>query len=428
MFDKLKQDWDDMDVKFKAILAAVIVAGIAFIFVQGQKNKEIDAKKATQAASGEPAREVPPGSQAAIGNQASKPYNFRAIPDSNRNQGLEDLKAIVEQLRSEIRDKNRDEKARAITPPKLDMDAPVGEDNTPANSAPKGLPPPVKFDAQGATATPTSSPNSQSPAVMQPLDTPPQPIQPPPPPPAPKMKVWTSSPVAVKEAAQEKKLVIPVNSALEAIMLSGVNARPTGSSGGAIGSALAANDVGAPFVTRIKGDAILPNGWKLNDLGECHLGGSAVAVISAERAYAISSILSCVARDGEVFEAPIKAYGLDVDGIQGISGKIVSKQGSILLQALLVGIASGGATALTPQPIQGFNNAATGGAQQVQYPDPNVVAATALGTGLSNASKELMKFYLAYAADIFPVIEIPSGTRVTWIIKETVELKRVKKG
>lgn len=433
MFDKLKQDWDDMDIKFKGILGAIALAGVAFIFIQSKKNQELEAKK-----NGEPAaaaaaapREVPPGSQAAAANQATKPYNFRAIPDSNRNQGLEDLKAVVEQLRSEILIKTRDDKARASAPQKIDLDAPVPDTANVANSPNKGLPPPVKFDPQiGSPSEPIQGSVSQggaSAGPTQPLDTP-SPIPTPEPPPRPKMKIWTSSPVTAKDPSPEKKFVLPVNSALESIMLSGINARPTGSVGGAAGSALSANDVGAPFVTRIKGDAILPNGWKLSDLGECFLGGSAIAVISAERAYAISNTISCIGKDGEIFEAPIKAYGLDVDGIQGLSGKIVSKQGSILMQALLTGIASGLGTALVPQQIPSFNNAATGSSPGVQYPDPNVVAATALGTGISNASTQLSRFYLEYAREVFPVIEIPASTRVTWILKETTEFKRVKKG
>ena len=33
-------------------------------------------------------------------------------------------------------------------------------------------------------------------------------------------------------------------------------------------------------MTRLKGDAILPNGWKLSDMGDCFLGGSGTAGLS----------------------------------------------------------------------------------------------------------------------------------------------------
>lgn len=211
-------------------------------------------------------------------------------------------------------------------------------------------------------------------------------------------------------------------------MLTGINARPGGATSGAVGSSTSAINVGAPFVTKIKGDATLPNGWKLSDLGDCLMGGSGIAVLSAERAYAISDTISCIAPNGDVYEAPIKAYGVDADGIQGLAGKVVSKQGAILAQAFLTGIASGLGTALAPTAVPGFNNTATGGSTAYQTPDPAMVAHTAVGTGISNAASQLSRFYLEFARETFPVIEVLAGTRITWILKESVEFKRTKKG
>ena len=85
-------------------------------------------------------------------------------------------------------------------------------------------------------------------------------------------------------------------------MLTGINARPSGSIGGAVGSVNSANKVGAPFVSRVKGEAIMPNGWRLADLGDCFLGGSGIAILSTERAYVIADNLSCIATNGKVYE------------------------------------------------------------------------------------------------------------------------------
>ncbi|MCC7006506.1 MAG: TraB/VirB10 family protein [Ottowia sp.] len=181
-------------------------------------------------------------------------------------------------------------------------------------------------------------------------------------------------------------------------------------------------------MTRIKGDATLPNGWKLSDLGDCFLGGSGIAILSAERAYVISNTISCIAANGEVYEAPVKAYGLDIDGIQGVAGKVVSKQGAILFQALLTGLAGGLGAALSPTPIPAYNSSAQPGSTQgAQFPDPNLLARTAIGSGINNATSQLSRFYLEFARETFPVIEVVAGTRVTWILKESVEFKKIKK-
>lgn len=425
MFQEFKQKWDETDTKFKAILIAIVVGGVAFIFFNDRKNTEAAAKKATATAEAAPV--VSAGGPQSAANPA-KPFSWSALPTNNRNQGLEDLVTEVRVLRDELAKQKRDQgdaaaqKSNATTPTQrpagVDLNAPIPNAAAPdaAAATAKTLPPPVKFDAAPDQAAQNSSSKPADSAYT-----------PPEAPARPSMKIWEAEAAPKKAAAPEPKYIIPAHSALEAVMLSGINARPSGSIAGAIGSSTSANDVGAPFVSRIKGEALLPNGWKLNDLGDCFMGGSGVAVINAERAYAISNTVSCIAPNGDVFEAPIKAYALDVDGIQGIAGKVVSKQGSILLQALLTGMVSGFGAAITPTAIPASNTNATGGSTAFQTPDPHTVAAAALGNGIQTATAQLSRFYLDYAKEIFPVIEVLAGTRITWILKETVEFKRIRK-
>jgi conjugal transfer pilus assembly protein TraB len=223
----------------------------------------------------------------------------------------------------------------------------------------------------------------------------------------------------------EATVVIPTNSAFEGVLLSGFNARPSGSITAAVGTVNSANSVGAPFVSRIKGEAILPSNWKLSDLGDCFMGGSATAVLSAERAYSIAKSVSCISASGEVFEGQVKAYGLDVDGTLGLACKVVSKQGSLIAQAALTGAVSGIGTALTPQQLPSYvSNASGGGQAAYQLPNPRMLAETAVGTGVEKAASQISKFYLDYAKEVFPVCEVTSGTRITWVLEEPLELKR----
>jgi conjugal transfer pilus assembly protein TraB len=425
MFAKQKQEWDEMDPKWRMALIAMVVAGSIGIYVFEQRKGANDAAKVVAAPTGI-------SSAAGSGTPGAAPgtrYDTNMLPiTTNRNQGLEDLITEVGKLRSELSQfkvntplangqngrGTRSEGAGSAD--NFDLNTPISP--PPVGSGPSL--PPVDFSSKDAAASsaPAKSAATSTARVASPSAEAIPPATP---------KVWQPVRVEEKEVDSTPKVVIPVNAGLEAVLLSGVAARPSGSTGGAIGSSVSANSVGAPFVTRIKGDAILPNGWKLSDLGDCFLGGSAVAVLSAERAYAISDTLSCVAPNGEVYEGPVKAYGLDVDGTLGLAGKVVSKQGAILFQALLTGIASGLGTALTPTPIAGLNtSAANGSAQGVQYPDGDTIARTAVGTGIGNATSQLSRFYLEFARETFPVIEVVAGTRITWILKETIELKRTR--
>lgn len=422
--ESFKQKWDELDPKFRYAMVGIVIVGIIVVGANAYRNS--NKPPVVQPESVAAGSKVP-GAGPASDDPA---FKMRVLPQTNRNQGLEDVASTMSRmetalanLRGEVADLKQKNALSAQqqaqpgvqgpsrTPPvaPIDLDRPL----------PGTAPAPVNFDQPTAKASTKTS--LEKPAVRD---------EPPPQPGPPLMKVWDADLAADAGAAADKpNPVIPVNSGLEAVMLSGVNARPSGSIAGAVGSATSANSVGAPFVTRIKGDAVLPNGWKLDDLGDCFLSGSAVAVLSTERAYAISKTLSCVNAKGEVWESDIKAYALDVDGTLGLAGKVVSKQGSLLLQSALTGMASGLGAALTPTAVPSYNtNPSAGSTQSVQFPSPAALATTAVSQGINQAASQLSKFYLEYAREIFPVVEVTAKTRVTWILQESVELKRMKKG
>ncbi len=409
MIDEFKQKWAEMDPKWRTILICTLILGPVFIFFQHQKNAI-----ANEAAEKRRIEKLDADARKSPGD----PVNFSVLPTSPRNQGLEDLATQVEQLRQEL------QAAKAAIPT---IAASTSTQVTPTQSVDLSAPIDTRAGAGGFNLAALDDPPATS-ASRNRISEAREQQTPPMPPPPPSMRTWNSEKASEKTSEALPDLVIPVNSGLEGVLLTGVNARPSGATSGAVGSSTSANNVGAPFVTKLKGDAVLPNGWKLADLGDCFLGGSAIAVLSAERAYAISDTLSCIAPNGDVFEGPVKAFGVDVDGIQGLSGKVVSKQGAILAQAFLTGIAAGLGTALAPTAIPGFNNIAGGGSTQYQTPDPSMVARTAVGQGVSNAASQLSRFYLEFARETFPVIEIPATTRITWILRESLVLKKKSKG
>jgi conjugal transfer pilus assembly protein TraB len=222
-------------------------------------------------------------------------------------------------------------------------------------------------------------------------------------------------------------ITIPALSALDAVLLTGFNARTISGGGTTGGSIVSANNVGAPFVTRVKGSAILPNGWRAADLSDCFISGTAIGVLSTERANAIADRISCIDVKGRIFEAKIKGYGVDLDGVQGLSGNLVTKQGAILAKVALAGIASGLGASFTPQTSTAFSNtSAAGGSTPYTMPNSSLMAGNAMGQGLNQSMAQLSKFYLDFAKNMFPVLEVTSGTRMTWILQESVELTAMK--
>jgi len=433
MFEKLKQDWADMPDAQKWAFGGFIAFGAMAIaahavFKPSKGPDELASAAATQATASQQS-----------GADMPEFHGRTALPDSNRNQGLEDLSLKIERTNArvdELLNTMRAAPGAAARPTQAQgVSQPGATGNVPGTSGNAGV---VDLDQLIPAPTFTSDGAGGNSGFKQPgggafagpsadAASSPAPAQ-------ARMKVWDDDGQASDGDAAALKLQskpgdtvsIPANSALESVLLSGFNARPTGSTAGAAGAAqTSANNVGAPFVTRLKGDAILPNGWRLSDLGDCFLGGSAVAVLSAERAYAVADVLSCVKPNGEIYEGHVKAYALDVDGTLGIAGKVVSKQGSLLMQAALSGMASGLGAALSPTAIPTYNSSGTNGSTaSYQMPNLGAVGATAAGQGVTQASAQLSKFYLQYASEVFPVVEVVSTTRATWVLEETVTLKR----
>ncbi|RQQ88680.1 type VI secretion protein [Burkholderia stagnalis] len=435
------QEWRDMEPKFRYLLVFTATFGTAFILYQ-HFTREPRPTGATPTLPGQAIPAAPAG-PATPGQPTPAPQGFTAsvgiLPTSPRNQGLEDLAAQVSMLSQTVGDMRKSmdlgkgggspESSRTTsswTPASAAAAAstPSTGDGQTTNPLGKDLPDAVSFDQPGNRAGKPSS-NVSSTPIGDGAGVPQSAPSPPPVPARPTLVVDKPAPTAAGAADHRPDLTLPIYSGIEAVMLSGVNARPSGSSSGAAGSVTAALQVGAPFVSRVKGASIMPNSWKSSDLENCFIGGSATAVLSAERAYGISDKISCIFKNGEIFEGDIKAYALDVDGNLGLAGKVVNKQGAMLMQAALTGLAAGLGSALAPTAVAGYNNTGGGGSSGAYtYPSASFLLGTSVGQGVNKAATELSQFYLNFAKEVFPVIEVTAGTRVTWILKEALTLKR----
>jgi conjugal transfer pilus assembly protein TraB len=424
-FAQKKQEWQDMDVKFRAALIAICVFGTGAI-VYKQMTRQEPTPTTVTALPTAGATSVQPGAS------TQNPQSFPGVlPTSTRNQGLEDLTIQIRSLSDKIAALERAPgsgspgtgtqmgNVTVVSGPK-GASAPnaTGASNDPDTSHPAGaskdLPPAVNFDqpVSGQRAA-SSSPSVPSEPVV------------PEPPPRPVMIADPVKQEVIEDSEKRPDLVLPKYTGIEAVMLTGMNAMPSGSNGGAAGDVKKMEEVGAPFVSRVKGLAIMPNSWKTSDLQNCFIGGGAVAVISAERAYATSQSISCIFSKGEVYEGKINAYAVDIDGTLGLAGRVVNKQGTMLMQSALSGMAAGLGSALSPQAVPSYNSNTQNGQQQsFTLPNPAYLAGTAVGQGINHAAAQLSKFYLDFAKETFPVVEVTAGTRVTWILREAVVLKK----
>lgn len=175
-----------------------------------------------------------------------------------------------------------------------------------------------------------------------------------------------------------------------------------------------------PALLRIKHEAILPNFFKM-DIAECFVIASGFGDLSSERAYMRAERLSCVKKDGTVIETPMDAYSVGEDGKAGVRGRLISKNGQVIGNALLAGFVSGLGKAFAPQRIQPLTLNPSN-VSQYQYPSPEAVGGQALSGGVNSAADQLAAYYLEMAKNIFPVIEVDAGRKIDFVLVRGMSL------
>jgi conjugal transfer pilus assembly protein TraB len=213
---------------------------------------------------------------------------------------------------------------------------------------------------------------------------------------------------AANTPARDSRRYIPSGAFTRAILLGGLDA-PTGGQ---------AQRNPQPVLLRLVDNAVLPNHFR-SRIKECFVVGAGYGDMSSERAYIRTESLSCVMRDGTAIDVPVKGYVAGEDGKAGMRGRLVSKQGQLLGNALLAGVASGighafqqSSTTLSVSPL-GATTAV----------DPGKQFEAGFGTGVGRALDRLAQYYISLAEKVFPVIEVDAGRTVDVVITQGVSLQ-----
>jgi conjugal transfer pilus assembly protein TraB len=201
---------------------------------------------------------------------------------------------------------------------------------------------------------------------------------------------------------------LPVGFA-KAIILGGL-AAPTGGQ---------AQSNPVPVLLRLADAAVLPNEFRAG-VRDCFVVGEGYGDQSAERAYIRSTLLSCVLHNGSVLEVPLKGSVFGEDGMNGVRGTLVTKQGAILTNALLSGIASGIGQGIA----QASQTVSTNALGSVTTPptDTAGIVRQGVGTGVGKALDRLSQYYIQLAERTFPVIDVQAGRTVDVVITQGVQL------
>lgn len=208
---------------------------------------------------------------------------------------------------------------------------------------------------------------------------------------------------------QSAETYIPAGSFMRGVLLSGLDA-PTGGQ---------AQQNPHPVVIEVLDMASLPNKFKA-DYKNCRFTANGAGDLSSERAYIRLDRLSCISEDGGALDVSVKGYIADQTGKAGVRGRLISKQGQVLANALLAGVSSGIGTAFS-QGAMTTSVSPLGSTQSVK--DGEQLQA-GVGQGVGNALTQLSKYYIQLADKMFPIIEIDAGQPVDIVITKGVAVAR----
>ncbi|WP_336696205.1 TrbI/VirB10 family protein [Delftia acidovorans] len=203
-----------------------------------------------------------------------------------------------------------------------------------------------------------------------------------------------------KENVKNSIEFIPAGSFVRVAMLNGADA-PTGGQ---------AQSNPLPIALHVLDTANLANKYKL-DIRDCRFVAAAWGDLSSERMMGRTDTLTCII-EGETVEMQVKGQIIGEDGKAGVRGRLVTKQGQVLANALLAGIASGIGKAFQ-QSATTTSTSALGATSTIQ---PGDVGRAAIGSGVGNAGTALEQYYLKAADKLFPVIETDGGRTVEVLI------------
>jgi conjugal transfer pilus assembly protein TraB len=172
-----------------------------------------------------------------------------------------------------------------------------------------------------------------------------------------------------------------------------------------------------PVLIRLSDDSVLPNQMR-GQYRDCFVIAAGYGDISSERAYLRTESLSCVRHDGSTLEVGIQGSVYGEDGKVGIRGRLVTKQGQMLANALLAGVVSGIGQGLAVSSAE-TSTSALGTVSTLSGTD---AYRAGIGTGVGRSLDRLAQYYIRLAENTFPVIEIDAGREVDVVITRGVKI------
>lgn len=173
-----------------------------------------------------------------------------------------------------------------------------------------------------------------------------------------------------------------------------------------IGPAYSASHDGKRLETNVKG---------------CVVNGAAFGELSSEKVFVKLQKMTCPDGPGRVAVANVEGY-LAFQGKAGIRGRVVSREGDLVTQALLAGIAGGFGRGFSANANNQFRTVGIGSTDN-QLSAQQILTG-GLGQGVATAAETVSEYLIERAEQYQPVIEMPTGVEVELVFINGAYIRR----
>jgi conjugal transfer pilus assembly protein TraB len=147
------------------------------------------------------------------------------------------------------------------------------------------------------------------------------------------------------------------------------------------------------------------------------VNGAALADLSSEKVYVKLQRMTCPQPGGKVAVSEVKGF-IAFGGKTGVRGRVVSRTGNLVGQALIAGVLGGfgrGFSANSSAFLTSPTVSASGARSTLSTSD---IAQGGLGQGVAQSADMISKYLIERAEQYQPVVEMPTGLDVEVVFLE----------
>lgn len=179
-----------------------------------------------------------------------------------------------------------------------------------------------------------------------------------------------------------------------------------------------------PVVLRITGPArSVVNDGKLltTDITGCIVNGAARGDLSSEKVYVKLARMTCSQPGGRVAVSEVKGF-ISFAGKSGVRGRVVSREGNLISQALIAGIVGGFGRGFSANANGIFTGQIGIGGKRDSLSGTDIITG-GLGQGAGDAADTVSKYLIERAEQYQPVVEMPTGIEVEIVFLDGVHVR-----